>query len=70
MSFILRSSLRTIRSAYVHPLLGKRDFTRTITHMVNKNGNIASSSLITIHKPSLNCVCGCAGASKIHTKGI
>lgn len=66
MNTLLRSSFRSIRSLTNIPFLGKREFTRTITHLVNRND---FTKVINIHQPSLNCKCGCAGLSKLHTKG-
>lgn len=41
---------------------------RTIFHMVNRQ-SFASNSAVTLASPSFTCKCGCAGMSKIHTKG-
>lgn len=68
MNTILRSTVRSIRSLTSLPTMVKPMQTRTIFHMVNRQ-SFASNTFVHVHSPSLNCKCGCAGMSKIHTKG-
>lgn len=68
MNTILRSSIRSIRSLTSLPTMAKTIQSRSIYHMVNKQ-SFASNSAIKVVNPSFNCTCGCAGMSKIHTKG-
>ncbi|EDV54952.1 conserved regulator of innate immunity protein 3 [Drosophila erecta] len=47
--------------------LGKRDFTRSLWHMTKKPVTAGGSDHVTVlnlHKPSINCTCGC----NVHTK--
>jgi len=68
MNTILRSSLRSIRSLTSLTTIAKSVQNRTIYHMVNRQ-SFASNTSIQVHSPSINCKCGCAGMSQIHTKG-
>lgn len=68
MNTFIRASVRSIRSLAVLSHVGKNIQNRSIYHMVNRH-NFASNTAISITHPSLNCKCGCAGMSKIHTKG-
>lgn len=70
MNGIVKAALRlsTFRTlaAPLKKTVGRREFTRTIWHM-SKSLDISNNS---IHKPSINCTCGCGGsAHQIHTKG-
>ncbi|EDV36997.1 uncharacterized protein Dana_GF13236 [Drosophila ananassae] len=46
--------------------LGKRDFTRSLWHMTKKPAAGCNDhvTVLNVHKPSINCTCGC----NIHTK--
>ncbi|XP_017125387.1 complement component 1 Q subcomponent-binding protein, mitochondrial [Drosophila gunungcola] len=49
--------------------LGKRDFTRSLWHMTKKpvaagEGGSDHVTVLNLHKPSINCTCGC----NVHTK--
>lgn len=46
----------------------KRALTRTLWNM-RSNENRFNESYAGLLKPSINCSCGCAGASRLHTKG-
>lgn len=46
--------------------LGKRDFTRSLWHMTKKPAVGGDHvTVLNVHKPSINCTCGC----NVHTKG-
>ncbi|KAH8370716.1 hypothetical protein KR093_004762 [Drosophila rubida] len=50
--------------------LGKRDFTRSLWHMTKKPAAVGTGggdhvTVLNVHKPSINCTCGC----NVHTKG-
>lgn len=49
--------------------LGKRDFARSLWHMTKKPAATGASgdhvTVLNVHKPSINCTCGC----NVHTKG-
>lgn len=71
MNTIIRSSFRSIRSLASLSTPLKSIQNRTIFHMVsnqNRQG-FASIPALQLNNPSFNCKCGCAGMSKIHTKG-
>lgn len=68
MNTILRSSVRSIRSLTSFTSIAKSIQNRTIYHMVNRQ-SFASNTAIQLANPSISCKCGCAGMSKIHTKG-
>lgn len=67
MNTILRSSIRSIRS-----LTNLSGMTKTVQnrmfHVLNRQ-SFASNTAVQLTNPSINCKCGCAGMSKIHTKG-
>jgi len=65
MNTILRSSMRSIRCLTATSKLIQN---RTIYHMVNRQ-QLACSTAIQVQSPSIYCKCGCAGMSKLHTKG-
>jgi len=68
MNALIRSSVRSVRSLASLTSMTKSIQNRTIFHMVNRQ-SFASNSAFQLHNPSINCKCGCAGMSKIHTKG-
>lgn len=45
----------------------KRDFTRSLWHM-SKTPEATSAGILSVHKPSMNCSCGCGGMQQMHTK--
>lgn len=46
--------------------LGKREFTRSLWHMTKKPAAVGDHvTVLNVHKPSINCTCGC----NVHTKG-
>jgi len=53
-------------------VFGKRDFTRTLWHMsktpeFSGNSNV-QTTVLNVHKPSLNCSCGCGGIKHMSSK--
>ncbi|XP_037945035.1 complement component 1 Q subcomponent-binding protein, mitochondrial-like [Teleopsis dalmanni] len=50
-------------------VFGKRDFTRTLWHMSKTPENSGYNTVLDLHKPSINCSCGCGGKKHVHTKG-
>lgn len=64
MSFLLRSTIRSLRS-----FQQIRNFNRTISHLVVNRNNDFTAKVVTLKNPSISCKCGCGGFSKIHTKG-
>uniref|UniRef100_D3TLR5 Mitochondrial complement component 1Q subcomponent-binding protein n=1 Tax=Glossina morsitans morsitans TaxID=37546 RepID=D3TLR5_GLOMM len=70
MNNFTKAAARILRNTPVKNVLsGKRDFARTIWHL-SKNSGFSEQqnfSVLQVHKPSLNCSCGC-GLQHMHTK--
>ena len=74
MNNLVKAAFRatTLSRTFTTPLkgaFGKREFTRTLWHMSKSNKSPIGivSTAVNIHKPSINCSCGC-GIKYIHTK--
>lgn len=73
MNKIIRAAFRITQmnglSVQIKNPIVKRQFTRNLWHMARSDEINGTGSSISLHKPSLNCACGCGMQQKVHTKG-